>query len=87
MNETAERLARHLFDVPVFQNQYRSAFVEALIVPDLETSGWSFTGDGWKGWDIEHLNATLWRNELRRLIRSPHRTNGRPSILHGNARR
>jgi hypothetical protein len=63
MNETAEWLAIHLFDVPIIQNQYRSAFVEALIAPYLESSGWSYTGDGWSGWDFQYLSGT--RMELK----------------------
>ncbi|MGH7051804.1 MAG: hypothetical protein ACREFV_04205 [Acetobacteraceae bacterium] len=33
MNEIAIRLAARLFDLPLIQNQYRSAFVKAMIEP------------------------------------------------------
>ena len=48
------RLARRLFDVRILQNQYRSAFVEAMVEPNLASVGWSYTGDGWSGWDFQH---------------------------------
>jgi hypothetical protein len=54
MNEVALRLAVRLFDVPLIQNQYRSAFVEAMIEPRLGGAGWKYVGDGWSGWDFEH---------------------------------
>jgi hypothetical protein len=54
MDEIALRLARDLFDVPVIQNQYRSAFVEAMLDPYLAPCGWEYTGLNWRGWDFEH---------------------------------
>jgi hypothetical protein len=53
MNEIAFRLAQRIFDQPIIQNQYRSAFVEAMIEPYLAGSGWRFLGDNWGGWDFE----------------------------------
>jgi hypothetical protein len=53
MNEIARRLAARLFDKPLIENQYRSAFIEAMIEPTLESLGWRYVGDGWSGWDFE----------------------------------
>jgi len=53
MNEIAERLAKRLFDGPVIENQYRSAFVEEMINPSLEAFGWKYAGGSWCGWDFE----------------------------------
>jgi hypothetical protein len=77
MNETAEWLARHLFDVPVIQNQYRSAFVEALIAPYLKSSGWSYTGDDWKGWDFEHSNGARMEIKQSAAVQTWHRRDGK----------
>jgi hypothetical protein len=63
MNEIALRLAARLFDEPLIQNQYRSAFVEAMIEPHLARSGWRYVGDNWAGWDFEHELGT--RLELK----------------------
>ncbi len=58
MNEIALRLARKLFDTPVIQNQYRSAFIEAMIEPILASDGWRYAGDSWGGWDFDHPDGT-----------------------------
>jgi len=57
MNEIAERLAKRLFDTPIIQNQFRSTFVEAMLEPVLEETGWKYTGDGWSGWDFERADG------------------------------
>jgi hypothetical protein len=58
MNAVALRLAARIFDQPLIQNQYRSAFVEAMIEePYLASSGWRYTGDGWSGWDFERSDG------------------------------
>ncbi|MGH7103448.1 MAG: hypothetical protein ACREFJ_13735 [Acetobacteraceae bacterium] len=54
MNEIALRLAARLFDRPLIQNQYRSAFVEVMIEPYLAREGWRHVGDNWAGWDFQH---------------------------------
>jgi len=54
MNEIALRLAEHLFDQPLIQNQYRSAFIEAMVEPHFARRGWRQVGDNWAGWDFEH---------------------------------
>jgi hypothetical protein len=54
MNETALRLAALLFDQPLIQNQFRSAFIEAMIEPHLARRGWRYVGGNWSGWDFEH---------------------------------
>lgn len=56
MNEIAERLAERLFDQPIIENQYRSAFVEEMIKPSLEASGWEYAGGSWCGWDFGRLS-------------------------------
>ncbi len=53
MNALALQLASRLFDRPVIQNQYRSAYIEAMIEPYLAPAGWRYTGDDWGGWDFE----------------------------------
>jgi len=53
MNPIASRLASQIFDQPLIQNQYRSAFIEAMIAQYLAPSNWRFSGDGWSGWDFE----------------------------------
>jgi len=58
MNEIALRFTTSLFDQPLIQNQYRSAFVEAMIEPYLARSGWRHVGDNWSGWDFEHEFGT-----------------------------
>lgn len=58
MNEIALRLAARLFDAPVIENQFRSAFIEAMIEPLLETSGWRYAGANWAGWDFDHTDGT-----------------------------
>jgi hypothetical protein len=57
MNEIALRLAAKLFDQPLIENSYRSAFVEEMIEPFLAPGGWRYTGHGWTGWDFEHLDG------------------------------
>jgi hypothetical protein len=52
-NEIALRLATRLFDQRLIQNQYRSAYVEAMIEPYLQSDGWRYVGDDWRGWDFE----------------------------------
>jgi hypothetical protein len=63
MNDVALRLAALLFDQPLIQNQFRSAFVEAMIEPYLARSGWRYVGGNWAGWDFEHKLRT--RLELK----------------------
>ena len=58
MNEIALRLAARIFDQPLIANQYRSAFVEAMIEPFLAPCGWRYVGDGWSGWDFEHRDGS-----------------------------
>ena len=58
MDEIARRLAARLFDTPIIENHYRSAFVEAMIEPRLAVSGWRYTGGAWGGWDFEHQDST-----------------------------
>jgi hypothetical protein len=53
MNEIALRLAAKLFDQRLIQNQYRSAYIEAMIEPHLKPDGWRYVGDDWRGWDFE----------------------------------
>jgi hypothetical protein len=57
MNEIALRLAARLFDQPLIQNQYRSAFIEAMLEPALTKRGWRHVGDNWSGWDFEHTTG------------------------------
>lgn len=57
MNEIALRLASRIFDQPLIENQYRSAFIEAMIEPYLAPHGWSYTGNGWGGFDFEHTDG------------------------------
>src|SRR5580704_15137715 len=54
MNEIALRLAMLLFDQQLIQNQYRSAFVEAMLLPYLAPGGWRYTGNDWSGIDFKH---------------------------------
>jgi hypothetical protein len=63
MNDTALRLAALLFDQPLIQNQFRSAFVEAMIEPYLARNGWRYCGANWSGWDFQHELGT--RLELK----------------------
>jgi hypothetical protein len=58
MNEIALRLASKIFDQPLIGNQYRSAFIEAMIEPYLAPHGWSYVGDGWSGWDFERTDGS-----------------------------
>jgi len=58
MNEIALRLASRIFDQPLIGNQYRSAFIEAMIEPYLAPFGWSYTGDNWSGWDFERSDGS-----------------------------
>jgi hypothetical protein len=53
MNEIALRLAAKLFDQRLIQNQFRSAYIEAMIEPYLKADGWRYVGDDWRGWDFE----------------------------------
>lgn len=59
MNEVALRLAAKLFDRPLIQNQYRSAFIEAMLEPYLEPDGWRYAGGDWGGWDFERGEEKL----------------------------
>ena len=68
MNEIAERLAKRLFDTPIIQNQFRSTFVEAMLEPVLEETGWKYTGDGWSGWDFERADGA--RLEVKTISRN-----------------
>jgi hypothetical protein len=53
-------LASRIFDQRLIENQYRSAFIEAMIVPYLAPHGWHYAGEGWNGWDFErHDGARL----------------------------
>lgn len=56
-NAIALRLATHLFDRQLIQNQYRSAFIEAMLEPYLASRGWEHLGDNWCGWDFEHTSG------------------------------
>jgi integrase len=67
MDEIARRLAEKLFDQPLIQNQFGSAYVEAMIGPYLESDGWSYVGDGWSGWDFER-GAPLTAPGFSRMI-------------------
>jgi hypothetical protein len=58
MNEIALRLASRIFDQPLIENQYRSAFIEAMIEPYLAPHGWRYAGEGWSGWDFERHDGT-----------------------------
>lgn len=62
-SEIALRLAKRLFDEPLIQNQYRSAFIEAMLEPYLTPNGWMYVGDNWSGWDFQHQSGT--RLELK----------------------
>jgi hypothetical protein len=42
---------------PLIGNQYRSAFIEAMIEPYLAPHGWTYKGDGWSGWDFERTDG------------------------------
>jgi hypothetical protein len=53
MNEIAARLAARLFDCRIIANQFRSAFIEAMIEPFLAQTGWRYVGGSWSGWDFE----------------------------------
>jgi len=57
MNEVAARLAARLFDKPIIENQYRSAFVEAMLEPWLASDNWRYTGAAWCGWDFERSDG------------------------------
>ena len=47
-----------IFDQKLIGNQYRSAFIEAMVEPYLEARGWRYAGDGWSGWDFEHREGS-----------------------------
>jgi hypothetical protein len=53
MNEIALRLASRIFDQRLIGNQYRSAFIEAMIEPYIAQHGWRYVGNDWSGWDFE----------------------------------
>lgn len=76
MNEIARRLAAHLFDVPLIQNQYRSAFVEMMIEPFLRDADWKYTGDGWSGWDFEHRDGARLEVKQSAALQTWSRTTG-----------
>ena len=59
MNEIALRLAKRLFDTPLIQNQHRSTFVEEMIAPYLQASGWRHTGNNWGSFDFKHSDGTM----------------------------
>ena len=63
MNEIAFRLASRIFDQRLIGNQYRSAFIEAMIEPHLAVAEWRYVGDGWSGWDFERTDGS--RLELK----------------------
>lgn len=65
INEIALRLAERVFNQRLIANEYRGAFVEAMIDPYLEPFGWRFVGDGWSGWDFEHAPSRS-RLEVKR---------------------
>jgi hypothetical protein len=65
MNEIALRLAAKLFDQRLIQNQFRSAYIEAMIGPYLEPDGWRYVGDGWSGWDFERGDRAEDRLEVK----------------------
>ena len=58
MNEIAQRLARRLFDQKLIGNEYRSAFIKAMIEPHLVPFGWRHVGDEWNGWDFQRGEDT-----------------------------
>lgn len=58
MNEIALRLASRIFDQPLIENRFRSAFIEAMIEPYLAPHGWRYTGDGWGGYDFQHTDGS-----------------------------
>ena len=58
MNEIALRLARRIFDQRLIGNQYRSAFVEAMIEPHIEPYGWRYAGDAWGGFDFQRRDGS-----------------------------
>jgi hypothetical protein len=65
MNEVALRLASRIFDQKLIGNQYRSAFVEAMIEDYLKPHGWRYVGDSWGGWDFERRNPGEYRLEVK----------------------
>jgi len=58
VDEIALRLASRIFDQRLIENQYRSAFIEAMIEPYLTPNGWRYVGDGWSGWDFERSDGS-----------------------------
>ena len=68
MNEIALRVASRNFDQRLIENQYRSAFVEAMIEPYLTPTGWRYVGDGWNGWDFERSDGS--RLEVKYVLRA-----------------
>lgn len=54
---TAIRLARQLFDQPIIQNRFRSAYVKEMVSPNLQKHGWRYTGAGRVSWDFEHSDG------------------------------
>jgi hypothetical protein len=58
MNEIASRLASKIFDQPLIENSYRSAFIEAMIEPYLAPHRWRYVGDGWGGWDFQRTDGS-----------------------------
>ncbi|HEX3755016.1 MAG TPA: hypothetical protein VHV26_08070 [Rhizomicrobium sp.] len=59
MNEIALRLAAKIFDRAVIENQYRSAFVEAMLEPVLEPYGWRYSGTEWRGCDFKRVSDKM----------------------------
>jgi hypothetical protein len=65
MNEIAVRLAFRIFDQKLIGNQYRSAFIEAMIEDYLKPHGWRYVGDSWGGWDFERGEPGEHRLEVK----------------------
>jgi hypothetical protein len=65
MNEIALRLASRIFDQKLIGNQYRSAFIEAMIEHYLRPYGWRYVGDSWGGWDFERGKPGEHRLEVK----------------------
>jgi hypothetical protein len=65
MNEIALRLASRIFDQKLIGNQYRSAFIEAMIEDYLRPYGWRYVGDSWGGWDFERGKPGEHRLEVK----------------------
>ncbi len=53
MHDISLRLAARLFDKPLIDNSFRSAFVEEMVEPFLYVGWWRYVGERWNGWDFE----------------------------------